>query len=137
MVCAQVIGNDATITTAGAAGNFELNVMLPVTGRNLLESLTLLASASRLLADRCVGGITADEQRCRELAEGSPAIATALNRYLGYEVVAEVVKTSLRERRSIREIVIARGHLEAGDLTETQLDQALDVLSMTRPDSAR
>ena len=63
MVCAQVIGNDATITTAGAAGNFELNVMLPVIGRNLLESLTFLANASRLLADRCVDGITADEQR--------------------------------------------------------------------------
>src|SRR5660398_21010 len=67
MVCAQVIGNDATITTAGAAGNFELNVMLPVIGRNLLESLMFLANASRLLADRCVDGITADERRCLDL----------------------------------------------------------------------
>ena len=96
-----------------------------------------LANASRLLADRCVDGIAADEQRCLELAAGSPAIATALNRYLGYEAVAAVVKASLRERRSIREVVIARGHVDAGDLTEAQLDEALDVLSMTRPEASR
>jgi fumarate hydratase class II len=137
MVCAQVIGNDVTITTAGAAGNFELNVMLPVIGRNLLESLTLLARASRLLADRCVDGITADEERCLDLAQGSPAIVTPLNRYLGYEAAAAVVKQSLREHRSIRDIVIARGHIDAGDLTEAQLDTALDVFSMTRPNSPR
>jgi len=137
MVCAQVIGNDATITTAGAAGNFELNVMLPVIGRNLLESLTFLTTACRLLADRCVDGITADEQRCLDLAQGSPAIVTPLCRYLGYEGAAEIVRASLNEGRSIRDIVIARGHIEAGDLTEAQLDEALDVLSMTRPDPAR
>ncbi len=135
MVCAQVIGNDVTITASGAAGNFELNVMLPVIGRNLLESLTLLARASRLLADRCVDGITADEERCLDLAQGSPAIVTPLNRYLGYEAAAAVVKQSLREHRSIRDIVIARGHIDAGDLTEAQLDKALDVFSMTRPSS--
>jgi len=135
MVCAQVIGNDVTITTSGAAGNFELNVMLPVIGRNLLESLTLLARASRLLADRCVDGIIADEERCLDLAQGSPAIVTPLNRYLGYEAAAAVVKQSLREHRSIRDIVIARGHIDAGDLTEAQLDEALDVFSMTRPNS--
>ena len=134
MVCAQVIGNDATITTAGAAGNFELNVMLPVIGRNLLESLVFLARAARLLADRCIDGITADEQRCLDLAQSSPAIVTALNGYLGYDGAAAVVKQSVLERRSIRDIVIARGHIEAGDLTETQLDEALDVLSMARPD---
>jgi fumarate hydratase class II len=137
MVCAQVIGNDATITTAGAAGNFELNVMLPVIGRNLLESLTFLARACRLLADRCVEGIMADEQRCLDLAQSSPAIVTALNRYLGYEAAAAVVKESQLERRSIREVVIARGHVAAGDLTQAQLDEALDLLAMTRPDSAR
>jgi fumarate hydratase, class II len=137
MVCAQVIGNDTTITTAGASGNFELNVMLPVIGRNLLESLTFLASASRLLADRCVDGITADEQRCLDLAQSSPAVVTPLSRFLGYEAAAAVVRHSVREGRSIRDIVIARGHLDAGDLTEAQLDEALDVLSMTRPDSAR
>ena len=134
MVCAQVIGNDTTITTAGAAGNFELNVMLPVIGRNLLESLVFLAHAARLLADRCIDGITADEQRCLELAQSSPAIVTALNRYLGYDGAAAVVKQSVLERRSIRDIVISRGHIEAGDLTKAQLDEALDVLSMARPD---
>ena len=137
MVCAQVIGNDATITTAGASGNFELNVMLPVIGRNLLESLTFLASACRLLTDRCIDGITADEQRCLDLAQSSPAIVTPLSRYLGYEAAAVVVQQSVREGRPIRDIVIARGHLESGNLTEAQLDDALDVLSMTRPDSAR
>ena len=133
MVCAQVIGNDASITTAGAAGNLELNVMLPVIGRNLLESLTFLAQACRVLADRCVDGITADEQRCLDLAQSSPAIVTPLNRYLGYEAAAAVVKASVLERRPIRDVVIARGHVDAGDLTEAQLDEALDVLSMTRP----
>jgi len=137
MVCAQVIGNDATITTAGAAGNFELNVMLPVIARNLLESLTFLATACRLLADRCVDGITADEQRCLDLAQSSPAVVTPLTRYLGYEAAAAVVKQSLLERRSIRDVVIARGHIAAGDLTQAQLDEALDVLSLTRPHSAR
>jgi fumarate hydratase class II len=133
MVCAQVIGNDATITTAGAAGNFELNVMLPVIGRNLLESLTFLASACRLLADRCVDGITADAKRCLDLAQSSPAIVTPLSRYLGYEAAGAVVAQSLREGRSIREVVIGRGHIAAGDLTLTQLDQALDVLALTHP----
>jgi fumarate hydratase class II len=134
MVCAQVVGNDTTIAAAGAAGNFELNVMLPVIGRNLLESLTFLAHACRLLADRCIDGITADEQRCLDLAQGSPAIVTPLNRYLGYEAAAAVVKQSLQERRSIREVVLARGHIDNGDLTEEQLDKALDVLAMTRQD---
>jgi fumarate hydratase class II len=136
MVCAQVIGNDTTITTAGAAGNFELNVMLPVIGRNLMESLTFVAAATRLLADRCVDGITANEQRCLDLALSSPAIVTPLSGYLGYEAAAAVVQESVREDRSIREVVVAHGHLDAGDLTEAELDQALDVLAMTRPGSA-
>ncbi len=132
-VCAQVIGNDTTITVAGASGAFELNVMLPVLARNVLESATLLAAAARLLADRCVAGIVADEQRCLDLAQGSPAIVTPLNRYIGYEAAAAVVKQSLNQQRSIREVVLARGHVERGELTETQLDEALDVLAMTRP----
>ena len=88
MACAQVVGNDATITAAGAAGSFELNVMLPVMARNILESTQLLAATSRLLADRCVDGIEADEERCRDLAEGSPSIVTPLNRFIGYEAAA-------------------------------------------------
>lgn len=133
MVCAQVIGNDLTITTAGASGAFELNVMLPVIGRNLLESVTFLAHAARLLADRCVDGITADEERCLDLAQGSPAIVTPLNRYIGYEAAAAVAKQALAERRSIRDVVLDRGHVANGELTEDQLDAALDVLAMTRP----
>jgi fumarate hydratase class II len=133
MVCAQVIGNDATIAFAGASGNFELNVMMPVMARNLLESISLLANASRLLADRCVDGITADVARCRELAESSPSVVTPLNRYLGYENAAKVAKQSLAERKTIRAVVLEQGYVERGVLTEEQLDQALDVLRMTHP----
>ncbi|MFD5620505.1 class II fumarate hydratase [Streptomyces yangpuensis] len=133
MVAAQVMGNDATVAVAGAAGNFELNVMLPVMARNLLESIRLLASASRLLADRTVDGITADEARAREYAESSPSVVTPLNRYIGYEEAAKVAKRSLAERRTIREVVLESGYVERGDLTLEQLDEALDVLRMTRP----
>ena len=133
MACAQVIGNDTTITMAGASGAFELNVMLPVMARNILESASLLATTSRLLADRCIDGIEADVDRARDLAEGSPSIVTPLNRYIGYEAAAAVAKQSIKERRSIREVVIERGHVASGELTEAQLDQALDVLAMTRP----
>ncbi|MCU1672500.1 MAG: aspA [Frankiales bacterium] len=135
MVCAQVIGNDAAIAFGGAAGNFELNVMLPVLARNLLESIRLLANISRLLADRVIDGLVADEERCRELAESSPSIVTPLNKYIGYENAAKVAKQSLKERKTIRQVVIEGGYVEKGDLTEEQLDKALDVLSMTRPTS--
>ena len=136
MVCAQVIGNDAAIGFAGAAGNFELNVMLPVMARNLLESIRLVANVSRLLADRTVDGIMADVERCRELAESSPSIVTPLNKYLGYENAAKVAKTALKERKTIREVVLDSGFVDDGTLTEQQLDTALDVLSMTRPPQA-
>ena len=92
MVCAQVIGNDAAITVAGASGAFELNVMLPVLARNLLESIRLLSTSSRLLADRCIDGITANVDRMRTYAESSPSVVTPLNRYIGYENAAKVAK---------------------------------------------
>ncbi|ETK31089.1 class II fumarate hydratase [Microbispora sp. ATCC PTA-5024] len=133
MVAAQVVGNDATITMAGASGTFELNVMLPVIARNLLESIRLLAGVSRLLADRCVRGITANVERLREYAESSPSIVTPLNRYVGYEEAARIAKQALRERKTIRQVVVERGHVADGTLTEEQLDEILDVLSMTRP----
>jgi len=132
-VVAQVIGNDAAVAFGGAAGNLELNVMLPVLARNLLESIRLLANISRLLADRCVDGIEADEERCRTYAESSASIVTPLNRYLGYEEAAKVAKQSLAERKTIREVVLERGYVDAGSLTIEQLDEALDVLGMTRP----
>ena len=133
MVCAQVVGNDAAVAWGGAAGNFELNVMLPVLGRNVLESIRLLANVSRLLADRCIDGITANVDRLRQYAESSPAIITPLNRHLGYEEAASIAKQALAERKTIRQVVIERGHVEAGRLTEEELDRALDVLAMTRP----
>ena len=133
MVCAQVVGNDAAVAWGGAAGNFELNVMLPVIGRNVLESIRLLSNVTRLLADRCVDGITANRDRLREYAESSPSIVTPLNRYLGYEEAASIAKQSLEERKTIRQVVIERGHVDAGRLTEAQLDEALDVMRMTHP----
>ncbi len=133
MVCAQVIGNDATITFAGASGNFELNVMMPVMAANLLQSVRLLANTSRLLADRCIDGIEADEDRCRELAESSPSVVTPLNRFIGYENAAAVAKLAVKDRKTIREVVIEQGYVERGDLTQEQLDEALDVLRMTHP----
>ncbi|GGX06965.1 class II fumarate hydratase [Streptomyces chryseus] len=133
MVAAQVTGNDTTVAVAGAAGNFELNVMLPVMAKNLLESVRLLANASRLLADRTIDGITAHVERAREYAESSPSVVTPLNQYIGYEEAAKVVKKSLAERKTIREVVLESGYVERGDLTEQQLDEALDVLRMTRP----
>ncbi|MEU3317926.1 class II fumarate hydratase [Streptomyces sp. NPDC006785] len=133
MVAAQVTGNDATVAAAGAAGNFELNVMLPVIAKNLLESVRLLANASRLLADRTIDGITADVERARAYAESSPSVVTPLNKYIGYEEAAKVAKRSLRDGTTIRETVLAMGYVERGDLTREQLDEALDVLRMTRP----
>lgn len=133
MVAAQVIGNDAAIAFGGASGNFELNVMLPVLARNVLESVRLLANVSRLLADRTIDGITANADRAREYAESSPSVVTPLNRYIGYEEAAAVVKQSLAERRTIREVVVERGYVERGEITGKQLDEALDVLRMTRP----
>jgi len=133
MVCAQVIGNDAAIAFGGAAGNFELNIMLPMMARNLLESIRLLASASVLFADRCVSGIAADEARARDYAEGSPSVATALNPVLGYEEAASIAKQALAERKTIRQVVIERGHVESGKVSLEELDRLLDVMRMTRP----
>ena len=133
MVAAQVVGNDAAVAWGGAAGNFELNVMLPMIGRNVLESIRLLANVTRLLADRCIAGITANVEQLREYAESSPSIVTPLNAYLGYEEAASIAKQALAERRTIRDIVVDRGHVEAGRLTEDQLDEALDVMRMTHP----
>jgi len=132
-VCAQVIGNDAAIAFGGAAGSFELNVMLPMLARNVLESVRLLTTISRLFADRCVDGIEADVDRCREFAESSPAIVTPLNRYIGYEAAAKVAKQALAQKRTIREVVLENGYVDEGKLTIEQLDAALDVLGMTHP----
>jgi fumarate hydratase class II len=133
MVCAQVVGNDASVAWAGASGSFELNVMMPVMARNLLESIRLLGTSTRLLADRCVSGITADEERMLRYAESSPSVVTPLNKHIGYENAAKVAKKAIAEDKTIREVVLDEGYVERGDLTEAQLDEALDVRRMTRP----
>ncbi|SHH44973.1 fumarase, class II [Jatrophihabitans endophyticus] len=131
-VVAQVVGNDAAVAWGGAAGAFELNVYLPMMARNVLESIRLLANVSRVFADRCVAGITANEEQCRANAEGTPMIVTPLNHYLGYDEAAQVAKQAIKEKKTIREVVVERGHVPER-ITEDELDEVLDVLSMTRP----
>ncbi|HLR57598.1 MAG TPA: class II fumarate hydratase [Beutenbergiaceae bacterium] len=133
MVCAQIIGNDAAITYGGASGSFELNVMLPMIARNILESITLLANATTTLAEKTVDGIEANVERARELAESSPSVVTPLNKIIGYEAAAKIAKHSVAENLTIREAVEALGYVERGDITTEQLDEALDVMAMTHP----
>jgi fumarate hydratase class II len=133
MVGARVGGNDATIAWAGATGAFELNVAIPVMGTALLESIRLLSNSSRLLADKTVDGLEANLDRAKKFAEASPSIVTPLNKVIGYEAAAKVAKYSVAHDMTVREAVIAMGFVDRGEVTEEQLDKALDVLSMTHP----
>ncbi len=133
MVCARVIGNDSTVAWAGATGNFELNVAIPVMGNALLESIRLLANSMRLLADKTVDGLEANVERARALAESSPSIVTPLNKYIGYEAAAKIAKHSVAKGLTVREATIELGYVDGEKLTMEQLDKALDVLSMTHP----
>ncbi|SLM90224.1 class II fumarate hydratase [Brachybacterium nesterenkovii] len=133
MVCAKVVGNDAAIAWGGAQGSFELNVQIPLMGTSLLESIRLLANASTVLADKTVDGLVANESKARFYAEASPSIVTPLNKLIGYESAAKIAKHAVAEQISVREATIALGFIERGELTEDQLDKALDVLSMTSP----
>ena len=133
MVCARVIGNDATVAWAGATGNFELNVAIPVMGNALLESIRLLSNSLRLLADKTIKGLEANGERARALAESSPSIVTPLNRYIGYEAAAKIAKHSVAKSITVREATIELGYVDGEKLTMEQLDKALDVLSMTSP----
>ena len=133
MVCARVIGNDATIAWAGASGNFELNVAIPVMGTALLESIRLLANSSVALADKTVDGLEANLARALALAESSPSIVTPLNKIIGYEAAAKIAKHSVAKGLTVREAVIDLGFVERGEVTLEQLDVALDVMSMTSP----
>ncbi|RZL27046.1 MAG: class II fumarate hydratase [Rhodococcus sp. (in: high G+C Gram-positive bacteria)] len=130
-VAAQVIGNDAAIAWGGAAGAFELNVYIPMMARNLLESFTLLANVSRLFADKCVSGLVAHEEHLKTLAESSPSIVTPLNSAIGYEEAASVAKQALKEKKTIRQVVLERG-LVPDKLSEAELDKRLDVLAMAK-----
>ncbi|GAA3594188.1 class II fumarate hydratase [Klugiella xanthotipulae] len=133
MVAARVIGNDATIAWGGASGLFELNVAIPVMGTALLESIRLLANSCRVLADKTVDGLTANLEHARALAESSPSIVTPLNRVIGYEAAAKIAKYSVAQKITVREAVVALGYVERGEVTEEQLDSALDVTKMTGP----
>ena len=128
MVCARVMGNHATITIAGQHGNFELNVMMPVMAHAFLESTSVLTGACDAFRMRCVEGIEADRERCRELLELNPSIATALNAAIGYDKASQVAKKAAAERRSVREVV-----KDMGLLSDEDLDEFLDVREMTEP----
>lgn len=133
MVVARVIGNDAAVAWAGASGNFELNVAIPVMGNSLLESIRLLTNSLTLLADKTVTGLEANIDRARALAESSPSIVTPLNKYIGYEAAAKIAKHAVAKSITIREATIELGYVDGEKLTLEQLDKALDVLSMTKP----
>jgi fumarate hydratase class II len=126
-VAAQVIGNDAAITVGGMQGHFELNVFVPLLARNLLDSIKLLASASRLLAEKCVDGIEANREMCERYAELTLSAATALNPYIGYDAASEIVKEAASSGRSLREVARERG------VPEDVLDKALDYRAMAKP----
>jgi fumarate hydratase, class II len=128
MVCAQVIGNDAAITWSGANGNFELNVMMPVMARNLLESIRLLANVIEAFCEKCVTGIAANKQRCQELVELSMAMVTSLAPKIGYDRAAEIAKESAKTGKTVREIC-----RQKKVLPEEELNRALDPVAMTAP----
>jgi fumarate hydratase, class II len=125
-VAAQVIGNDTAVTVAGTQGAFELNVRVPMIARNVFESIRILGAASRLLAERCVDGLEANEETLRRHAESTPAIATALNPHIGYDRGTEIVNEAVASRRTIREVALEKG------VDEETLDRALDLRAMTR-----
>jgi fumarate hydratase class II len=126
-VAAQVIGNDTAITIGGMQGQFELNVRIPLIARNLLHSVHILSSAATLLAEKCVDGVEANVEVCERHAESTPAIATALNPYIGYDKGTEIVQEAVRSRRTIREVAVEKG------VDEETLDKALDLRAMARP----
>jgi fumarate hydratase class II len=125
-VAAQVIGNDTAVSIAGTQGNFELNVRVPMMARNVFESIRILTAASHMLADKCVEGIEANEETLRRHAESTPAIATALNPYIGYDKGTEIVNEAVASRRTIREVAVEKG------VDEETLDKALDLRAMAR-----
>jgi fumarate hydratase class II len=132
-VASRVIGNDTTATWAGASGNFELNVQIPVIANALLESIRLLTNATHLLAVKTIDGTKVNVERARQLAESSPSIVTPLNRIIGYENAAKIAKHAVAHKVTVRQATIDLGFVERGEISEEQLDQTLDVLSMTHP----
>jgi fumarate hydratase class II len=137
MVCARVIGNDATVSWGGASGSFELNVQIPIMGTALLESIRLLSNASRVLADKTIAGLEANTERAAELAGMSPSTVTPLNRIIGYEAAAKIAKHAVAKGVTVRDAVVDLGYVERGEISEDELDKALDLLSMTHPGVAK
>ncbi len=127
MVCAQVIGNDTTITIAGQAGNFELNVMLPVVAHNLLQSIELIANASRNFADRSVSGVKARKEHIEKMVGKNPVLVTALNPVIGYDLAAKIAKKAFAENRAVLDVA-----LEMTDLEKSELEKILDPINMTK-----
>ena len=127
MVCAQVIGNDTTITVAGQSGNFQLNVMLPLIAYNLLQSIELLGNASRLLADKAIAGFSVNEQRLRAQLARNPILVTALNPVIGYAKGAAIAIRAYAEQRPVIDVA-----LEDTDLSREQLERLLDSMGLTR-----
>jgi len=128
MVCAQVVGNDTCITWAGANGNFELNVMMPVMAHNLLESIRLLSNVCGIFTEKCVRGIVANKERCQELVELSMAMVTSLAPKIGYDRAAEIAKESAKTGKTVRELCLSKKILP-----EAELNRILDPVSMTEP----
>jgi len=128
MVCAQVIGNDAAITIGAQHGNFELNVMLPVIAHNLLQSIELLASVSRVLADKAVAGFTVNTERIADLVDRNPIMVTALNPIIGYDTAARIAKQAYAEGRKVKDVAV-----ELTDLTAEQVDRILDPAELAEP----
>jgi len=127
-VAAQVIGNDTTATWAGANGNFDLNVMMPVLAHNILESIRLLANSANLFCERCIAGLVANKERCAELVEYSMAMVTSLAPIIGYDRAAEIAKDSAKTGKTVRQLSV-----EQRVLPEHELARALDPVEMTRP----
>jgi fumarate hydratase class II len=127
-VCAQVIGNDLTVTVAGMSGNFELNVMMPVMAYNLLQSIHLLANTVGVFTEKCMKGLKADEKRCREMVEKSLAMVTALSPHIGHDRAAEIAREAYQTGKTVREIAMQRGVLPA-----KKLEKILDPWKMTEP----
>jgi fumarate hydratase class II len=127
MVCAQVMGNDTVIALSNALGDFQLNVMLPVIAHNVIESITILANASRLLAGKAIKGFEVNEAHSAELLHRNPIIATVLNPVIGYDKTAEVVRRALREKKAVKQVVV-----EMGYLSEADAEKVLEPSNMTR-----
>ncbi len=131
MVCFQIMGNDLAVSVATQAGQLELNVMMPLISYNLVQSVRILGNASAVFAQKCISGITANEELCRKYAEQSKSLITALNPKIGYATTSEIAKESLATGRSIRELVLDRGLM-----TKEELDQLLDPMTMTYPEGS-